>query len=525
MAQPNVIILKEGTSETKGKGAQANNIAAAKAVADAVRSTLGPRGMDKMLVDSMGDVLITNDGATILKEIELEHPAAKMIAEVAKTQDQECGDGTTTAVILAGELLKQAESLVEQNIHPTIIVQGYRHACDLALDRLNLLSMSASDDDMLRKIASTAMNSKSIKSHQVQFSQLVLEAIRCLPMRAGRIDLDELQIMTRPGGALTDTCLVRGILLDKELPSQSIPKRLTDCSIALVEAAIDPPKTRTDAKYEFSGPEQLQRAMDAEDQAIRAQVQAIVSSGAHLVVCQGGIDDTALHYLAKAGLAAIRRVKGPDMTRLVKITGAKIASRALDLTAADLGEVSLFEERALAAEKVAAIEGRGGTGACLLIRGGTESVIAEVERALHDALCVVRDVLEDGRITTGGGSMAMELAQALRGTTAGGREMMAIDAFAAALEVIPKALAENAGHSPLDALLALRKAHSEGRVHDGVGMATGAPIDMLAASVVEPLRVGLQALQSATDVACMLLRIDDVIAAKRQSQAPQEPPQ
>ncbi|MEM3341511.1 MAG: thermosome subunit beta [Thermoplasmata archaeon] len=523
--QTPVIILKEGTSELKGKTAHQNNIAAAKAVADAVRSTLGPRGMDKMLVDSMGDVVISNDGATILKEIDIEHPAAKMIVEVSKTQDQECGDGTTTAVILAGELLKQSETLLEQNVHPTIITTGYRIACEKAVEVLSSCAhkIDIKDRETLLKVAKTSMNSKSARAYSELLANIAVDAVLAvMEQRAGKniADIDNIQVIKKQGGSVEDTKLIHGVIVDKEIVHSGMPKVMEKPKIALVDAAMEIKKTEVDAKYEITSPDQLQGFLDEEEKTLKKMVEFVKKSGANILFCQKGIDDLAQHYLAKSKIIALRRVKKSDMEKLSKATKARIVSKFEDLSPEVLGTAGFFEERKIGSDSLCFVSGcEGARAVSILIRGGTEHVIDEIDRALHDSLSVVKDAVEDLKISTGGGSTAMEVALALRdyAATVGGREQMAIEAFANAMEIIPKTLAENAGHDPINMLIELRKAHKNGMKDAGINVYTGKVSSMLEESVLEPLRVSTQALQSATDVAVMILRIDDVIAAKKLS--------
>ena len=520
--QTPIFILKEGTQREKGKGAQSNNIAAAKAIADAVRSTLGPRGMDKMLVDSMGDVVITNDGVTILKEIDVEHPAAKMIVEVAKTQDEQCGDGTTTAVILAGELLKKSEELIDQNVHPTVIATGYRMAAEKATEILNKIAepVKPKDAEMLKKIAITAMNSKSASGAKELLADICTKAVMAVTEeRDGRIvaDIDNVQVIKKQGGALSDTQLIEGIVVDKEVVHPGMPKKIKNAKVALISSALEIKKTEVDAKIEITKPEQLQAFLAEEEATLRKMVDKVKASGANVLFCQKGIDDLAQHYLAKAGILAVRRVKESDMEKLAKATGGKIVMKLDDLTKDDLGTCGAVEERKIADDKMTFVTGcKDAKAVSILIRGGTEHVVAEIERAVHDALSVVADAIEDGKVITGGGSSATELALGLReyAASVGGREQLAIDAFADAMEIIPRTLAENAGLDAIDTLIDIRKAHKDGKKHHGLNVFTGKIVDMKAENVLEPIRVGRQAINSATDAAVMILRIDDVIAAK-----------
>ncbi len=523
IGQTPILILKEGTKRERGKGAQFNNISAARAIADSVRSTLGPRGMDKMLVDSMGDVVITNDGVTILKEIDVEHPAAKMLVEVAKTQDDECGDGTTTAVILAGELLKKAEALIEQNVHPTVISGGYRMAAQRARELLEGLAISVTPDkkDILTDIARTAMISKSVSASRDLLAKVAVGAVSAVAEKkdggAWIVDDDNIQVVKKQGGSMDDTQMIAGIIVDKEAVHAGMPKRIEKAKIALVDSAMEVKKTEIDAKIEITDPSQLHAFLDEEENMLKKMVETVKKSGANVLFCQKGIDDLAQHYLAKSGVYAVRRVKKSDMEKLSKATGANLVTKLDDLKASDLGMANLVEEQKIADDKMTFVTGcKNPKAVSILIRGGTEHVIDEIDRSLNDAISVVSVAVEDGKLVTGGGSTATELALKLRDYAAsiGGREQIAIDAFASALEVVPTALAENAGLDPIDVLIELRKAHKAGKKNAGVNVFTGKITDMKKEKVLEPLRVGKQGISSATDAAVMILRIDDVIASK-----------
>lgn len=518
-----ILVLKEGTRRERGKGAQTNNIAAAKAVADAVRSTLGPRGMDKMLVDSLGDVVITNDGVTILKEIDIEHPAAKMLVEVAKTQDDEAGDGTTTAVILAGELLKKAEDLIEQNIHPTVIAAGYRQAADKARETLEkvAMKMTIKDADILKKVAMTAMSSKSASGHKELLADISVKAVSTVAeQRADSsyfVDDDNIQVVKKQGGSIADTELVDGIIVDKERVHPGMPSEVKDAKIALVDAALEVKKTEIDAKIEITDPAQLQAFLNEEESMLRRMVDIVRKSGATVLFCQKGIDDLAQHYLAKDDVYAVRRVKKSDMEKLAKATGGKVVTKLDELTKDDLGYAKQVFEKKIGEDQMTFVTGcKNPKAVSILIRGGTEHVVDEVERSLEDATSVVAVAIEDGKVITGGGSSAIEIALALRdfAATVGGREQIAIESFADATEVIPRTLAENAGLDPIDILIEMRQQHKKGSKYAGVNVFTGKVTDMKKENVIEPIRVGTQAISSATDAAVMVLRIDDVIAAK-----------
>jgi thermosome len=522
MGNTPILILKEGTKRDRGKDAQYNNIMAARAIADSVRSTLGPRGMDKMLVDSMGDVVITNDGVTILKEMDVEHPAAKMLVEVAKTQDEECGDGTTTAVVLAGELLKKAIDLIDANVHPTIISGGYRLAAAKAMEILDSIAMPVGikDKETLRRIAMTAMMSKAVSGAREHMADLSVDAVITVAEKTdGKItvDLDNIQVVKKQGGSMGDTEMIKGIIIDKEPVHPAMPKKVENAKIALVDAALEIKKTEIDAKIEIRDPSQLQAFLNEEENMLRNMVDKVKKSGANVMFCQKGIDDLAQHFLQKEGIYAVRRVKKSDMEKLSKATGANIVSKLTELEKADLGQAELVELRRYQEDEMTFVTGcKNPKAVSVLIRGGTEHVVDEIERSLDDALSVVAVSIEDGKMITGGGSTAVELAMRLReySATVGGREQIAIDAFASAMEVIPTALAENAGHDPIDILIDLRKAHKSGKVNAGINVFTGKVVDMLKENVLEPFRVGRQAMNSATDAAVMILRIDDVIASK-----------
>ena len=517
-----ILILKEGTEREKGREAQFNNIRAAMAIADAVRSTLGPKGMDKMLVDSMGDVVITNDGVTILKEIEVEHPAAKMIVEVAKAQDEECGDGTTTAVVLAGELLKYAQDLIEQDIHPTVIAEGYRLASKRACEVLDNISLEIKPDDegMLKRIAETSMTGKVAGANKEMLAEIAYKAVKAIAEEVNgqiRVDLDNIKVEKKQGGSVEDSELINGIILDKERVHPDMPHVVKNAKILLINTSLEVKKTEVDAQIRITDPEQLQKFLDQEEQMIKDMVQKIKESGANVVICQKGIDDLAQHYLAKEGIFAVRRVKKSDMEKLSRATGASILTDLDEIKPENLGEAGKVEEKKVGDDKMVFItECKEAKAVSILVRGGTEHVVDEIERGLNDALNVIAVALEDGKMITGGGSAAIEISMALRdyAETVGGREQLAINKFADAIEVVPRALATNAGIDPIDILIKLKKEHSEGKKHHGVNVYNGDVGDMLELNVLEPIRVGKQAIRSATEVAIMILRIDDVIAAR-----------
>ena len=523
-----ILVLKEGTTREHGKDAKRNNINAAKAIADAVRSTLGPRGMDKMLVDSMGDVVISNDGVTILKEIDVEHPAAKMIIETAKTQDEECRDGTTTAVVLAGEFLKRSEELIEQNVHPTIITGGFRMAMDYAVEFLDKLAdpVKSTDEKTLREIAITAMTGKSAEAIKDHLATISVNAVKTIMEKEGnqiKVDLDNIKIEKKHGGSIQDTELIEGIIIDKERVHSGMPKAIKNAKIALLNAALEVKKTEVDAKIQITSPTQLQDFLNEEERMLKGMVDKIVKAGANVVICQKGIDDLPQHYLAKAGIYAIRRAKKSDMEKIAKATNGRIVTNIQDLTSKDLGIAGLVDEKKIANDEMTYITGcKKAKAISILIRGGTDHVVDEIERNLNDSLGVVGVALEDGKILTGGGATPMELSQNLRefATTVGGREQLAIEAFAASIEIIPRTLAENAGLDPINILIDLRKAHKGGKKSMGVNVWEGSVTDMKKLKIIEPMRVMKQAIQGATETAIMILRIDDVIASRSGGGAP-----
>ena len=518
-----VLILKEGTTRTRGRDAQRTNIMVARVIAEAVKSTLGPKGMDKMLVDTIGDVVVTNDGATILKEMDVEHPTAKMMVEVAKTQENEVGDGTTTAVVLAGELLKNAEELLDQDVHPTIIANGYRMAAEKAQEILQEIAedIDVEDDAFLKKIAMTAMTGKGAELAKEYLAELVVKAVRAVAEKENGkyiIDTDDIKLEKKEGGAVEDTELINGIVIDKERVHPGMPRKVKDAKIALINAPLEIEKTEFDAEIRITDPNQLKAFIDEEERMLREMVEKIKSSGANVLFCQKGIDDLAQHYLAKEGIFAVRRVKKSDMEKLAKATGATIVTNIDDLGEKDLGYAGIVEEVKIGDDEMVFVrECKDPKSVTILIRGGTEHIVDEVERALEDCLGVVPAAIRDGKVLAGGGAPEIELALRLRdyAKTVGGREQLAIEAFADALEVIPRALAENAGLDPIDMVVALRAKHEkEKNGHRfGLDVYEGEVKDMLAEGIVEPLSVKSQAIDSASEVAVMILRIDDVIAA------------
>ncbi len=518
-----ILILPEGTIRQVGRDAQRSNILAARVIAEAVRTTLGPKGMDKMLVDSLGDVVITNDGATILDEMDVEHPAAKMLVEVAKAQEDEVGDGTTTVVVLAGELLKRAEELLDQEIHPTVITRGYRIAAEHAIKYLEKIAkkVDIDDEETLIKIAMTAMTGKSAERARESLAKLAVEAVKLVAEKEnGKIivDTDNIKLEKKEGGSIDDSQLVKGIVIDKERVHPAMPRIVKNAKIALINAAIEVKETETDAEIRITDPSQLKAFIEQEEQMIKEMVDKIKESGANVVFCQKGIDDLAQHYLAKAGIFAVRRVKKSDMEKLAKATGARIVTKIDDLSEEDLGYAEVVEERKVAGDEMVFVEGcKNPKSVTILIRGGSEHVVDEVERAMEDAIGGVAAVLENGYIVAGGGAVEAELAKELKkyAEKVGGREQLAILAFAEALEIIPRTLAENAGLDPIDMLVQLRSKHEErDGVWYGIDVFEGKVRNMMDAGVIEPLKIKIQAIKAASEVAEMILRIDDVISAK-----------
>lgn len=517
-----VYILPEGSQRNTGKNAQQLNIAAAKAVAEAVRTTLGPKGMDKMLVDSMGQVIVTNDGVTILKEMNIEHPSAKMIVEIAKTQEDEVGDGTTTAVVLAGELLKKAEGLLEQNIHPTVIAKGYRLAAAKAHEVLKGLAMPIMPKDTkeLRILADTAMTGKGAENDKAHLSRLAVEAITYVTQTDEKgkvlVSLDDVKLETKIGGSVEETELIEGIVIDKERVHSNMPARIEEAKIALIDSALEIKNTETDAKINISDPEKMQAFLDMEENMLKKMVKTITDTEANVVFCQKGVDDLAQHFLAKKGIYVLRRVKRSDMQRLAKATGAKIVTDLKDLSSTDLGKAGLVEEVAVGDEAMTYVRNcKHPKSVTLLVRGSTEHIIDEVKRALEDALGDVAAALKDQRIVAGAGAPEIELARGLRSYADGlsGREQLAVNAFADAIEVIPRTLAENAGLDPIDVLTELKAAHEKGEKWAGINVFDGKVMDAQKEGVLEPLKIKTQAVASAAEVAVMILRIDDVILA------------
>ncbi len=526
-----ILVLREGTERERGKGATSNNIQAARAIADTVRTTLGPRGMDKMLVDGMGDITITNDGVTILKEIDVEHPAAKMLVEVAKTQDQQCGDGTTTAVVLAGELLKRAESLLDQNVHPTVITRGYQLGVAEAKRLLESeigIPVKADDQSVLMDCATTAMGSKGVFGSREHLASIAVKAVqRIAETRGGKTvcDVDQIKIEKRHGGTISDTELIEGIILDKERGHPRMPSEVKDARIALLNSALEVKKTEIESKINIKNPSQIQSFLDEEDKTFRRMAESVKASGANVVVSQKGIDDVVLHYLAKEGIYAVKQVKESDLQKLARATGGKIVTGIKELTSADLGRAAKVDQRKVGEDDMTFVTGcQNPRSVSILIRGGTEHVTQEVERSLQDALKVVGSVLEDGTVAPGGGATEIELAVRLRkwAASVGGREQLAVEAFAQSLEAVPWALAENGGYDSINVLIELRRAHDgpSASKNVGINLTDGSVTDMGKLHVIEPIRVKRQALSSAAEVASMVLRIDDVIASKKSSPTP-----
>jgi len=517
-----VVVLKEGASETKGRDALRNNIEAAKVVAEIVRTSLGPRGMDKMLVDSLGDVTITNDGATMLKQMDVQHPAAKLLVEIAKATDAEVGDGTTTSVVLAGALLTKAQELIDNDVHPTVVVDGYRKASEKAVEILENIAIKVgpTDREWLRKVALTAMASKLVAQDADYLSNLVLDAILQVAEKRDsgyKVDIDSAKVEKKPGGSITDTVFVKGIVIDKEVVHGGMPKKVENAKIALINAPLEIEKPEISAEIRISDPTKMKAFLDEEARILREMVQKVKAAGANVVFCQKGIDDLAQHYLAKEGILAVRRVKESDMTRLAKATGGRIVTNIDELTSNDLGYAGLVEERKIEEDKWVFVEGcKDPKAVTILVRGGSQRIVDEAERSIHDALMVVKDVVENPAVVGGGGAPEAETAYQLRNwaKTLSGREQLAVQAFADALEEVPLTLAENAGMNPLDAKTELSKAHGEGRKWAGVDPFESKVVDMDAKNVYEPLSVKLQVVKASTEAASMVLRIDDIIAAK-----------
>jgi thermosome len=526
-----VLILREGSGRSGGRDAQRNNIMAARTIAEAVKSSLGPKGMDKMMVDSSGDVIITSDGRTILDKMDIEHPAAKMMVEVAKTQDAEVGDGTTTSVILAGELLGKAEELIDKGVHPTVIVEGYIKAADKALETLENIAISVKPKDkaFLKKVAATSMASKLVSANKEQLADIAVGAILSVVQKAGEnylVDLDDIMVEKKPGESMSETRLIEGLVLDKEVVHSGMPKRVEKAKIALLESALEIKKTEFDAKINIELPEQMDSFLREEESMLKAMVEKIVAAGANVVICQKGIDDMVQHFLARKGVLAVQRVKESDMKKLGMATSGKPVTNLEGLSKSDLGFAELVEERKIGDDKMTFIEGcKNPRSVSILIRGSDKRFLEEAERSIHDALCVVRDVVQVSKIVAGGGAPEMEVARALRdyAETLPGREQLAVRSFGEAMEIVPLALGENAGLDPVDLLLELRARHEKGEKWAGVDVFEGKIKDMSKLEVYEPLAVKKQTIKSATEAATMILRVDDVISSGRMK-APSMPP-
>jgi archaeal chaperonin len=525
-----VLILKEGASQTKGRDAQKNNITAAKLISEIVRTSLGPRGMDKMLVDSLGDVTITNDGATILKEIDVQHPAAKMMVEISKATDNEVGDGTTSVVILAGALIEKAEDLITKDVHPTIIVDGYRKSATKAIEILNNIAqkIDPNDKEQLIRIARTSMQTKLISKEADAVAQIVVNSVLQVseqnPDGNGfRVDLDDIKVEKKAGGSLADTKLIKGIVLDKEVVHGGMPKRVEKAKIALINSALEIEKTEFDAKININSPDQMNMFLEEENRMLKGMVDKIVATGANVVVCQKGIDDIAQHYLAKEGILTVRRVKESDMTKLGRATTARMVNNLEDLSAKDLGAADLVEERKVETDKWVFIEGaKHPKSVTILIRGGSQRVVDEADRSVHDALMVTKDVLEKPAIVAGGGAPESFVAGKIRewANTLSGREQLAAEKFAEAMETIPLTLAENAGMDPIDTITELRAKQGKGSKWTGVDVKGAKITDISKLDIVEPVSVKEQIVKSATEAASMILRIDDVIASSKSAGGP-----
>jgi len=518
-----IILLREGTERTRGSEAMNANIMAARIVANAIKSSLGPKGMDKMLVDSFGDVTITNDGATMLKEMDIQHPAAKMMVEVAKTQDDEVGDGTTSVVVLTGELLGKALELMDKKIHATVIIDGYRDAQEQALKSLEEIAIKVKPKDrkMLKKVARTSMASKLVAGRADYLSKIAVDAILQIAEEADggyEADLDMVKIEKKPGGSLTDTTLIEGLVIDKEIVHADMPKLVREAKIGLLNASMEVEKTEFDSKIHIERPEEMQAYLDQEEQMLRDMVEKVKNGGINVLFCQKGIDDMVQHFMSREGILAGRRLKKSDMEALAKATGAKIVTSVDDLTETDAGYAAVVEERKIGDEKMVFVEGcRNPKAVSILIRGGSERIVDEAERSIHDALCVIRDVVEEPKILAGGGAPEIEIARRLRryAEALSGRERLAVGAFAEAMEVIPTTLAENTGMDPIDAISEMQSRHEKGELWAGLDSINGEVADMTELDVYEPMQVKAQAIKSSTEAATMLLKIDDVIAASK----------
>ena len=526
-----VLILREGASRSRGREAQHANIMAAKIVAESVKSALGPKGMDKMLVDSFGDVTITSDGRTILSEMDIQHPAAKMMVEVSKTQDDEVGDGTTSAVIIAGDLLGKSEDLIDKNVHPTVIIDGYRKAAEKALEVLEKIAIPVRSNDRqwLKRVAMTSMASKLVADHKELLAEIASDAVLHVAEKADkeyRVDIDDIMVEKKPGESLTETRLINGIVVDKEVVHPGMPKRVENAKIVLLDTAMEIEKTEFDAKINIESPDQMEAFLQQEESMLKDMVEKVAKTGANVIVAQKGVDDLVQHFLARKQILAVRRVKKSDMEKLAKATGGKIITNLDDISAKDLGYAELVEERKIGDDKMTFIEGcKNPKSVAILIRGGTERIVAEAERSIHDALCVARDVVREPKVVAGGGSPELEVAKALReyAQTLPGREQLAVSCYAEALESIPLTLSENAGLDPIDIISELRARHEKGEVWAGVDVLEGKPRNLEKAGVFEPLAVKKQIIKSATEAATMILKIDDIIASGKMKTPPMPP--
>ncbi len=524
-----VLILKEGTSRSRGKEAQRNNIMAARVIGEVLKTTLGPRGMDKMLIDSLGDITITNDGAAILDEMDVEHPAAKMMVEIAKTQDDMVGDGTTTTVVLSSELLKKAEELLDQNIHPTILVSGYRKAAQKAIETISKVAVPVDINDRktLLKVALTSMSSKAVGAAREHLAEISIDAVKQITEQRGDrklADIENIQLVKKTGKSLLETQLISGAIIDKEVVHSGMPKKREKAKIALIDSALEIEKTEMSAEIRIRDPTQMQAFLDQETKMMQAMVDKIKAAKADVVFCQKGIDDMVQHFLAKAGIMAVRRVKQSDMEKLSRATGGRIVSDLEDLTAKDLGKAGLVEERKIGEDKMIFVERCSDPhSVAVLIRAGLERMVDEAERAMNDSLSVVSDVVENSKIVAGGGAVEIQVAKELRkyATNVGGREQLAIEAFAEAVEIIPKTLAENAGLDAIDIIVELRSAHEKAKgQYKGVNVFNGEVEDSIDKGIIEPAVVKEQAIKSAAEAAAMILRIDDVIASTKPKEGP-----
>jgi thermosome len=528
-----ILLLKEGTSESKGDRAQKNNITAAKTVAEIVRSSLGPRGMDKMLVSSIGDVTITNDGATILKEIEVEHPAAKMMVEISKATDNEVGDGTTSTVVLAGSLLEKAEELVDKKVHPTVIVEGFKKASQKSIDTLKEVAVKVNPQDkaFLNKIARTSMASKMVSTYAQDLSNIVVDAILAVSEKVGeddkaRIDIDNIKVEKKSGGSVQDTQIIHGIVLDKEVVHGGMPKQIHNAKIALVNSPLEIEKTEFDAKLNINSPNQMHQFLDEENKILKSMVDKISATGANVLLCQKGIDDIAQHYLAKSGIIAVRRIKESDMYKLSKATGSRIVTNIEELTDNDLGSADTVEERRVETDKWVFVEGcKNPKAVSILVRGGSQRVVDEAERSVHDAIMAVKDVVEYPYAVVGGGAPEAIVSHTIRewSNSLSGRPQLAVEKFADAVETIPLVLAQNAGMDPLDTQVQLRAKATTAKPKYGIDVLNAKVADLAARDIYEPLAVKEQVINAATEAACMILRIDDVISASK-SKMPSGPP-